>query len=85
MAEKQKALKGRQLLAGKGPGRGPRSSPEPCIPESLGPEKVAWEAKLMASSRAPAGYLWAEEARLATRPRAVQALPPALSAPSSPD
>ena len=34
MAENQKALKGRQLRAGRGPGRGPGGSREACIPKA---------------------------------------------------
>ena len=34
MAENQKALKGRRLRAGRGPGRGPGGSPEACSPKA---------------------------------------------------
>lgn len=57
MAEKQKALKGRRLRAGRGPGRGPRGSPQASIPQSQGPEKVAWGLSPRWVARAPPGSL----------------------------
>lgn len=57
MAEKQKALKGRRLRAGRGPDRGPVGSPQAYIPQSQGPENVARVPSPRWVARAPDGSL----------------------------